>query len=74
MAAYLLPGMGRAVEQFGIVLLDTKHRVIRIKVVSAVGSLDSTVVHPRSVPGSATWRGHHPVSQSSVGGCHAEPG
>ena len=29
----------RAVEQFGIVMLDTKHRVIRIKVLS-VGSLD----------------------------------
>ena len=29
-------------------MLDTKHRVIRIKLVS-VGSLDSTVVHPREV-------------------------
>ena len=29
-------------------LLDTKHRVLRIKIVS-VGSLDSTVVHPREV-------------------------
>jgi DNA repair protein RadC len=49
MAAYLLPEYGSgAVEQFGIVMLDTKHRVIRIKVVS-VGSLDSTVVHPREV-------------------------
>ena len=35
-------------EQFGIVMLDTKHRVIRIKLVS-IGSLDSTVVHPREV-------------------------
>jgi DNA repair protein RadC len=49
LAAYLLPQYGGApVEQFGIVMLDTKHRVIRIKVVS-VGSLDSTVVHPREV-------------------------
>ena len=29
-------------------MLDTKHRVIRIKLVS-IGSLDSTVVHPREV-------------------------
>ena len=42
------PNSARAVEQFGIVMLDTKHRVIRIKIVS-VGSLDSTVVHPREV-------------------------
>ena len=49
LAGYLLPQYGaRAVEQFGIVMLDTKHRVIRVKIVS-VGSLDSTVVHPREV-------------------------
>lgn len=49
MAAYLLPQYGAGtVEQFGIVMLDTKHRVIRIRIVS-VGSLDSTVVHPREV-------------------------
>jgi DNA repair protein RadC len=48
-AAYLLPEYGSsAVEQFGIVMLDSKHRVIRIKLLS-VGSLDSTVVHPREV-------------------------
>jgi DNA repair protein RadC len=48
-AAYLLPMHGaQPVEQFGIVLLDTKHRVIRTKVVS-IGTLDSTVVHPREV-------------------------
>jgi DNA repair protein RadC len=48
-AAYLLPQYGAGpVEQFGIVMLDTKHRVIRIRIVS-VGSLDSTVVHPREV-------------------------
>ena len=46
---YLLPQYGScAVEQFGIVMLDTKHRVIRIKLVS-IGSLDTTVVHPREV-------------------------
>ena len=49
LAAYLLPEYGScAVEQFGMVMLDAKHRVIRIKLVS-VGSLDSTVVHPREV-------------------------
>jgi DNA repair protein RadC len=48
-AAYLLPEYGScAVEQFGIVMLDSKNRVIRIKLLS-VGSLDSTVVHPREV-------------------------
>jgi DNA repair protein RadC len=49
LAAFLLPQYGaRRVEQFGIVMLDTKHRVIRIKLVS-IGSLDTTVVHPREV-------------------------
>jgi DNA repair protein RadC len=49
LAAHLLPLYGaHPVEQFGIVMLDTKHRVIRIKIVS-VGSLDTTVVHPREV-------------------------
>jgi DNA repair protein RadC len=49
LAAYLLPQYGsRAVEQFGVVLLDTKHRVVRVRVVS-IGSLDTTVVHPREV-------------------------
>jgi DNA repair protein RadC len=36
------------VEQFGLVMLDTKARIIRTKLVS-VGSLDSTIVHPREV-------------------------
>ena len=49
MATYLLPQFGAGhVEQFGIVMLDTKHRVIRVKIISA-GSLDTTVVHPREV-------------------------
>ena len=49
LAAFLLPQYGaHPVEQFGIVLLDTKHRLIRIRMIS-VGSLDSTVVHPREV-------------------------
>jgi DNA repair protein RadC len=49
LARHLLPQYGAlAVEHFGIVMLDTKHRVLRVKVVS-IGSLDATVVHPREV-------------------------
>ncbi len=48
-AAYLMPQYGsRPVEQFGVALLDTRHRVLRTVVLS-VGSLDSTVVQPRDV-------------------------
>ena len=48
-AAYLLPRYGaRAVEQFGVVLLDTRHRVVRVAVLS-VGTLDASLVHPREV-------------------------
>jgi DNA repair protein RadC len=54
LACYLLPQYGAAsVEQFGIVMLDTKHRLIRVKVV-AVGSLDTAVVFPREVFREAT--------------------
>jgi DNA repair protein RadC len=49
MAAYLLPQFGTAiVEQFGIVMLDSKNRLIRLKLLST-GSVDTTVVHPREV-------------------------
>jgi DNA repair protein RadC len=48
-AAYLLPRFGgRAVEQFGVVLLDTKHRVIRTSVL-ALGTQNMTCVEPRDV-------------------------
>ena len=48
-AAYLMPRFGsRGVEQFGIVLLDAKHRVMRTAVL-AVGTLNSSVVEPREV-------------------------
>lgn len=54
LASYLLPQFGAApVEQFGIVMLDTKHRVLRVKVVS-IGGLDAAVVHPRDVFREAT--------------------
>jgi DNA repair protein RadC len=48
-ARYLMPRFGsRAKEQFGIVLLDAKHRVMR-DVVLAIGTLNSSVVEPRDV-------------------------
>ena len=48
-AAYLMPQYGcRPVEHFGIVLLDTKHRVLRTQVLT-IGTLDSSPVHPRDV-------------------------
>jgi len=48
-AAFLLPEFGsRPVEHFGVVLLDTKHRVLRTSVV-ATGTLNSTIVLPRDV-------------------------
>jgi DNA repair protein RadC len=48
-ADYLLPQYGnRRVEQFGVLLLDTKHRVLRSTVLS-IGTLDASIVHPREV-------------------------
>ena len=48
-AAYLLPIYGgRPIEQFGMVMLDSKHRVLRTMVVS-LGALDGTIVQPREV-------------------------
>ena len=48
-AEYLLPQFGNGrVEQFGVLLLDTKHRVLRCTVLS-VGTLDASIVHPREV-------------------------
>jgi DNA repair protein RadC len=56
-AEFLLPQYGsRSVEQFGIVLLDTKHRVIRTLVLS-VGTVDASIVHPREVFGAAAAAG-----------------
>ena len=47
--AYLMPAFGgRPVEQFGLVLLDTKYRVLRTTVL-AIGTLNTTVVQPREV-------------------------
>jgi DNA repair protein RadC len=48
-AEYLLPLYGaQPVEQFGVILLDTKHRVLRTRILS-VGTLDASVVGPREV-------------------------
>jgi DNA repair protein RadC len=56
-AELLLPEFGnRAVEQFGVLLLDTKHRVLRTVLLS-VGTLDASIVHPREVFGTAAAAG-----------------
>ena len=48
-AVYLMPQYGaRTVEHFGVLLLDTRHRILRTEVV-AIGTLDTTLVHPREV-------------------------
>jgi DNA repair protein RadC len=53
-AELLMPHYGnRPVEQFGIVLLDTKHKVLRTTVLS-VGTLDASIVHPREIFREAT--------------------
>ena len=49
LARWLVPQFGaHSVEQFGVVLLDTKHRVMRTTVVT-VGTLDASIVHPREI-------------------------
>ena len=56
-AEYLLPQFGSgSVEQFGVLLLDTKQRVLRTSVLS-VGTLDASIVHPREVFREATAAG-----------------
>jgi len=56
-AELLLPQYGnRPVEQFGVILLDTKHRVLRTVLLS-IGTLDASIVHPREVFGAAAAAG-----------------
>jgi DNA repair protein RadC len=56
-AEFLVPQFGtRPVEQFGVVLLDAKHRVLRTTLLS-VGTLDASIVHPRDVFRAATAAG-----------------
>jgi DNA repair protein RadC len=48
-AAYLLPQFGaHPVERFGVLLLDTRHRLISVRLISS-GSLDTSVANPRDV-------------------------
>jgi DNA repair protein RadC len=48
-AVYLMPRFGSChVEQFGVLILDSKHRVLKTRLLS-IGSLDASVVHPREV-------------------------
>jgi DNA repair protein RadC len=56
-AEYLMPAFGSPpTEQVGVVLLDTKHRVMRTAIV-AVGALNSAGVVPREVFREATQAG-----------------
>jgi DNA repair protein RadC len=49
LAAYLMPLYGAApVERFGLVLLDAKHHLLKVRVLS-VGSQDAVAAEPRSV-------------------------
>ena len=53
----LVPQFGmKPVEHFGVLLLDTKHNVLRTSLVS-VGTLDASIVHPREVFGAAAAAG-----------------
>ena len=46
---FLLPRFGAyPVERFGVMLLDTKHRLVRVELVS-VGSVDTSLANPREV-------------------------
>jgi DNA repair protein RadC len=48
-AEYLLPRYGgHRVERFGLVMLDSKHRLIRTTLVS-IGTLDASIAHPREI-------------------------
>jgi DNA repair protein RadC len=48
-AEHLLPRYGaHPVERFGVLLVDTKHRLLRSHIISE-GSLDTSLAHPREV-------------------------
>ena len=56
-ALYLLPRFGgRTIEQFGLILLDTKNRIIRTSVIVR-GTLNTSNVEPRDVFREATLGG-----------------
>jgi DNA repair protein RadC len=49
LASYLMPRFSsQPVEQFGVVLLDTRHRLMGVRVIS-VGSADQSAAQPRDV-------------------------
>ncbi|TAK12572.1 MAG: DNA repair protein RadC [Acidobacteria bacterium] len=49
LAAYLMPMYGASpIERFGVVLVDTKHQLIRVRVLS-VGSSNAVTAEPREV-------------------------
>jgi DNA repair protein RadC len=49
LAALLMPRYGaHATERFGVVLVDARHQVLRIRIL-ATGSLDAVVAEPREV-------------------------
>lgn len=49
LAAYLLPTFGAyPVERFGVLLLDTRYRLIGVRLLS-VGSVDTSLAHPREL-------------------------
>jgi DNA repair protein RadC len=57
LAAYLMPQFSaHGVEQFGVVLLDAKHRVLKTALIS-MGTLDASLAHPRDVFREATISG-----------------
>lgn len=48
-AAHLLPRYGAyPVERFGVLLVDTRHRLLRTHIISE-GTLDASLAHPREV-------------------------
>ncbi len=54
---FLLPRFGAyPVERFGVMMLDTRRRLIRVQLISS-GSLDATHAHPREVFREATIAG-----------------
>jgi len=56
-ARLLVPQYGsKPVEHFGVMLLDTKHHVLKTALIS-VGTLDASIVHPREVFREATIAG-----------------
>jgi DNA repair protein RadC len=49
LAEYLMPRYGaHPVERFGIVLVDTRHRLLRVRIL-AIGTIDAVVAQPREV-------------------------